>query len=92
MKVCFLVLEPSFVRRWPFKPFNRCAPFKPFKPTTALRVQSSNTRYPAVVKSILDFGFRPNHHSNLRNHFAMLPPFFGLHLLNKIQIANCNRF
>jgi hypothetical protein len=36
-----------------------------------LRVQSSNTRYPAAVKSILDFGFRQNHRSNLRNHFAM---------------------
>jgi hypothetical protein len=60
-----------------------------------LRVQSSNNRYPAVAKSILDpsallrtgFGFRPNQRSNLRNQFAMRRlPFFALHLLNKIQI------
>jgi hypothetical protein len=71
----FSGVRASFVRRWPFKPFNRCAPFKPFKPTRALRVQSSNTRYPVVVKSILDFGFRPNQRSNLRNQFAMRPFF-----------------
>jgi hypothetical protein len=45
----FSGLRASFVRRWPLKPFNRFAPFKPFKPTSALSVQSSNTRYPAVL-------------------------------------------
>jgi hypothetical protein len=88
----FSGLRASFVKRQAFKPLNRCAPFKPFKPTSALRVQSSNTLYPAAVKSILDFGFRPNHRSNPRNHFAMRAPFFVLHLLNKVQIANSNCF
>src|SRR5215510_5325226 len=86
----FSGLRASFVRRWPFKPFNRCAPFKPFKPTSALRVQSSNTLYPAAVKSILDpsallrtgFGFRPNHRSNLRNQFAMRHPLFSLFIFS----------
>jgi hypothetical protein len=72
----FFGVRASFVKRQAFKPLNRCAPFKP---TSALRVQSSNTRYPAVVKSILDpsallrtgFGFRANHRSNLKNHLAM---------------------
>jgi hypothetical protein len=51
----FSGVRASFVKRQAFKSFNRCAPFKPFKPTSDLRVQSSNNRYPAVVKSILDF-------------------------------------
>jgi hypothetical protein len=42
---------------------------------------------------VLDFGLGPNHRSNLRNQFTMRrPPFFALHLLNKIQIANCHCF
>src|SRR5262245_1956392 len=45
----FSGLSASFVKRQAFKPLNRCAPFKPFKPTSALRVQSSNTLYPAAV-------------------------------------------
>src|SRR5262249_45034524 len=49
MKVRFLCLRASFVKRQAFKPLNRCAPFKPFKPTSALRLQSSNTLYPAAV-------------------------------------------
>jgi hypothetical protein len=88
----FSGLRASFVKRQAFKPLNRCALFKPFKPTSALRVQSSNTLYPEAVKSVLDFGFRPNHRSDLRNQFAMPPPFFALHLLYKIQIANGNCF
>jgi len=55
MKLCFSDLRASFVKKQAFKPLNRRAPFKP---TSALRIQSSNTRYPAVVKSILDFGLR----------------------------------
>src|SRR5215475_3142166 len=39
-------VRASFVKRQAFKPLNRCAPFKP---TSALRVQSSNTLYPAAV-------------------------------------------
>jgi hypothetical protein len=62
----FSGVRASFVKRQAFKPLNRCAPFKPFKPTSGLRVQSSNTRYPAAVKSIFDFGFRPNQRSNLK--------------------------
>jgi len=62
----FSGVRASFVKRQAFKPLNRCAPFKPFKPTSGLRVQSSNTRYLAAVKSILDFGFRPNQRSNLK--------------------------
>jgi hypothetical protein len=50
----FSGVRASFVKRQAFKPLNRCAPFKPFKPTSALRVQSSNTLNPAAVKSILD--------------------------------------
>jgi len=67
----FSGLRASFVKKQAFKPLNRCAPFKPFKPTSGFRVQSSNTRYPAAVKSIFDFGFRPNHRSNLRNQFTV---------------------
>jgi hypothetical protein len=66
MEALFSVLGASFVKRQAFKPLNRCAPFKPFKPTSALHVQSSNTLYPAAVKSILDFGFRPTQRSNLK--------------------------
>jgi hypothetical protein len=72
----FSGLRASFVKRQAFKPFNRCAPFKPFKPTSALRVQSSNTLYPAAVKSILDFRFRPNQRLNLEITSRCGPLFF----------------
>ena len=48
--------------------------------------------YLAAVKSILDFGFRPNERLNLEITSRCGPLFFALHLLNKIQIANCNSF
>jgi hypothetical protein len=72
---CF---RASFVRR------------QPFKPTSAWRVQSSNTRYPAVVKSIFDSDrITAQIKKSVRD---ARPPFFALHLLNKIQIANCDCF
>jgi hypothetical protein len=88
----FSGVRASFVKRQAFKRFNRCAPFKPFKPTSALRVQSSNTLYPAAVKSILDFGFQPNQRSNLEisSRCAALNPSSLFSFSNKTQIANRN--
>jgi hypothetical protein len=67
----FSGLRASFVKRQAFKPLNRCAPFKPFKPTSALRVQSLNTHYPAAVKSILDFWIPTESALKSKNHLAM---------------------
>jgi hypothetical protein len=67
----FSGVRASFCKRQAFKPFNRCAPFKPFKPTSALRVQSSNTRYPAAVKSMLDFLDSEGSALKSKNHLAM---------------------
>ena len=69
MEAWFLVLEPHF-----------CCQF------VLCKLHSINFEFSTLRRcsgQVLDFGFRPNHRSNLRNQFAMRPPFFALHLLNK---------
>src|SRR5262249_46338775 len=62
MEVCFLVLEPHF-----------CCQIVPckFRP---INFGFSTLR--RCSGQLLDFRFRPNHRSNLRNQFTMRRPFF----------------
>src|ERR687891_2380840 len=70
MKVCFLVLESHCccqIGLCKLHPIN-------FGFSTLRRCSE-----PALSLSkgqVLDFGFRPNHRSNLGNQFTMRPPFF----------------
>jgi hypothetical protein len=81
----FSGLRASFVKRQTFKSLNRCAPFKQFKPTSGLRVQSSNTLYPAAVKSILDFLDSEGSALKSRSQFGMrsFDAYFAFDLLDE---------
>jgi hypothetical protein len=64
----FSGLRASFVKRQTFKPLNRCAPFKP---TSALRIQSFEYPLPAALKSILGFLDSEGSPLKSKNHLAM---------------------